>query len=99
MARGLTQDKVLERFKAKWPDWRKKYDYSSVVYINQNRSVQIQCLKHSCAFEQKPCDHWLGKQGCPECKKESKRALYASNKDEFVSRARKIHGDKYSYEK
>ena len=68
-----------------------KYDYSKVNYINANTKVCIICPIHG-EFWQKPYDHLI-KKGCPKCA--SKNVTL----DEFVRRARLIHGDKYDYSK
>ena len=99
MGTRLNQEAVLKRFKDKWPDWETRYDYSTVGYINSRAPVEIYCIKHSRIFKQNACDHWLGKQGCKECKKDDKRALYASNKEDFVKKSNQIHGLKYNYDK
>ena len=99
MGTRLNQETVLKRFKDKWPDWKERYDYSTVVYVNTKSPIEIYCIKHRRLFKQNACDHWLGKQGCGECKKDDKRALYASNKEDFVKKSNQIHGFKYNYDK
>jgi predicted nucleic acid-binding Zn-ribbon protein len=69
-----------------------KYDYNKVDYIGANKKVEIICQKHG-VFLQKPGDHLFGK-GCSLCKTE---ARYDVN--EFIDRAKKVHGDKYDYSK
>ena len=78
----LNQSEVIKRFKKAWKDWKTRYDYARVEYENQNQGVEIKCLKlhwktsnpHG-VFRQKPIDHWLGKQGCDECKADNARKL------------------------
>ena len=41
-----------------------KYDYSKVVYVNNNTKVEIVCPEHG-SFFQRPNDH-LKKNGCPK---------------------------------
>ena len=41
-----------------------KYDYSKVVYVNNNTKVEIVCPEHG-SFWQRPNDH-LKKNGCPK---------------------------------
>lgn len=41
-----------------------KYDYSKVVYVNNNTKVEIICPEHG-SFFQRPNDH-LKKNGCPK---------------------------------
>lgn len=68
-----------------------KYDYSQVEYVNNHTKIQIICPEHG-VFEQTPSKHLYGR-GCPECAIEQQR----SSTDEFVRRAREIHGYKYEY--
>lgn len=69
-----------------------KYDYSKVNYINSDEKVCIICPEHG-EFWQAPHKHIYG-NGCPICGKTVK-----SNTDEFIEKARKVHGDKYDYSK
>ena len=69
-----------------------KYDYSKVNYVNNKTKICIICPEHG-EFEQKPNDHLMG-HGCPKCGGTKKYTT-----DEFIKRARKVHGDKYDYSK
>ena len=69
-----------------------KYDYSKVEYINNNTKVCIICPIHG-EFWQRPADHIRG-VGCRSCYGNEKM-----NKEAFIEKARKIHGDKYDYSK
>lgn len=68
-----------------------KYDYSKVDYKNVSTKVAIVCKLHG-EFLQTPNKHLLG-SGCPLCAKDSCRG----NIESFISRAVKMHGDKYDY--
>ena len=70
-----------------------KYDYSKVNYVNNYTKVCIICHEHG-EFWQTPSAHLRG-QGCPKCK--SKKQTCTT--DEFIAKAKKIHGDKYDYSK
>ena len=74
-----------------------KYIYDNVDYINSQTKVTISCLEHG-DFLQTPNNHLLGK-GCPKCKatKTSLRCKY--NTEEFIKKARSVHGDLYNYSK
>lgn len=69
-----------------------KYDYSKVVYKDARTKVCIVCPIHG-EFLQTPGKHLSG-QGCPKC-----GGRYPCNTEEFIKRARKVHGDKYNYSK
>ena len=69
-----------------------KYDYSKVNYIGSKIEVTIICPEHG-EFKQRPNDHLNG-IGCPKCSGHVKLTT-----EEFIKRAREIHGDKYDYSK
>ena len=69
-----------------------KYDYSKVEYINAKTKVCIICPEHG-EFQQIPVVHLKG-FGCQKC---SNKHHYTT--EEFIEKARKIHGDKYDYSK
>ena len=70
-----------------------KYDYSKVEYINSYTKVCIICPKHG-EFWQTPKDHIHSKAGCPMCYGNKKYTL-----EEFILKAREVHGWKYDYSK
>lgn len=74
-----------------------KYDYSKVEYINSSQKVEIICPKHG-TFKQAPAQHISG-QGCPKCKAEKTRETKRDTQEDFISKARHTHGDKYDYSK
>jgi len=69
-----------------------KYDYSKVDYINRQTDVIIICSQHG-EFTQVPKSHLIGK-GCSKCNGGVK-----INTNEFVEKAKNVHGDKYDYTK
>ena len=74
-----------------------KYDYSKTTYNGPRNKITIICPKHG-EFTQRFDAHLKG-QGCPLCKTEILKKLRASNNEEFIQKAREIHGDKYDYSK
>ncbi len=62
----LTQEEVIQRFKERYGE---KYDYSKVVYVTGKDKVTIICPIHG-EFQTRANDHWNGKSGCPECKRD-----------------------------
>ena len=72
-----------------------RYNYSKVDYINNSTRIIIACAFHG-EFLQRPDDHLCGK-GCPKCKFDKLIKLQTSNIDEFIQKARNIHGNKYDY--
>ena len=72
-----------------------RYDYSRVDYFNSKTKVCIICPKHG-EFWQLPYAHLMG-QGCPMCGRERSVSVRTSNTNEFMAKAREVHGDKYDY--
>lgn len=86
----------LERFLQEARDAHgDKYDYSAVQYKNALSKIKIICPEHG-AFHQTPASHVRG-VACSKCSdliSADKRRL---STDEFISRAREVHGNKYDY--
>ena len=73
------------------------YDYSKIDYKNSDKNVIIICKIHG-DFEQTPNSHLAG-HGCNKC-----CIIMRSNKarktlEEFITKAKLIHEDKYDYSK
>ena len=75
-----------------------KYDYSKVEYINNSTKVCIICPEHG-EFWQSPNNHLSKKQNCPKCGLEHLSKIKSLNMQEFIKKAKEIHGDKYDYSK
>ena len=75
-----------------------KYNYDKTKYINSTEKVTITCPCHG-DFEMLPGNHTSMKQGCPDCAKEKLSKLYIDTMEEFIAKARKVHGNKYNYDK
>lgn len=69
-----------------------KYDYSKVEWINTRHKVEIICPEHG-SFLQTAYKHLQGR-GCPKC-----GGTTRLTQEEFIARAKKLHGDKYDYSK
>ena len=67
-----------------------KYNYDSVVYVNNSTKIKIACDKHG-IFEQVASKHLIG-QGCIKCSGKEK-----STTENFIDSAISIHGNKYNY--
>ena len=84
-------DEFIEKAKKVHGD---KYTYDNVDYKGSKEDVIITCPKPGHGdFLLKPTDHLQGK-GCRNCYLET---LF-SNTDEFIEKAKKVHGDKYTYD-
>lgn len=74
-----------------------KYDYSLVLQAYDIRKkVDIICPIHD-IFKQTLSDHIYRKAGCPQCGKESMKKSVTKHLKDFVTEARKVHGDQYDY--
>ena len=69
-----------------------KYDYSKTMYIDSKSKVCIICPEHG-EFYQTPNEHLKG-SGCSKCANNIKM-----NVNDFLEKAKKVHGDKYDYSK
>lgn len=85
----------VAKFRAKHGDL---YDYSRVVYINNQTPVEIICEAHG-PFTQKPLRHLFG-DGCPACWGTRRRAFAAARNSDFrvsfAARAAAAHNGAYS---
>ena len=87
----FTTEKFVERSKRVHGD---KYGYKEVDYTGIRDKVKIFC--HSCEeyYQQKPLYHLQGR-GCYKCVRRQQRLTI----EEFIKKAKKIHGDKFKYNK
>lgn len=74
-----------------------KYDYTKVIYKDYATKVCIICPEHG-EFWQTPGNHLKG-VGCPECGKIKSGAKHRTSQENFINKAKKIHGDRYDYTK
>jgi len=74
-----------------------KYDYSKVCYVNSQTKVCIVCPEHG-EFWQTPANHIRGNK-CPICSNKGRGSKKRSSTEEFIEKAKSIHGDKYDYSK
>ena len=74
-----------------------KYDYSKVDYKTAIIKVIIICKKHG-EYEQTPNAHLSGSR-CIKCYDDIRGQSTKSNKEEFIEKAIKIHGDSFDYSK
>jgi hypothetical protein len=82
----MTTEEFIQRSKQAHGD---RYDYSKTVYRGQKKRITFICKKHG-EFEQFSEAH-LRSENAPCC-----RRVYT---EDFIKKARAIHGDKYDYSK
>lgn len=93
MRKFLTTEQFIIKAKSIHHD---KYDYTQVKYIDSKTKVKIYCKACKTYFYQSPNSHLAGK-GCAKCYKRT--GLKPFTKEQFISKAKQIHGDKYDYSK
>ena len=69
------------------------FDYSKVEYINNQTNIVIICKTHG-PFEKCPTSHLYQRSGCADCS-----GFKKSNTEDFITKAKEIHGDVYDYSK
>ena len=74
-----------------------RYDYSKVDYVDARTRVTIGCKIHG-DFKQVATDHVRGK-GCWECRRIETGLANTLTTEQFIQRARQVHGDLYDYDK
>lgn len=89
--------KSLDEFLSKAKEIHKnKYDYSKVIFKNGGSPVTIICPTHG-EFKQTLIAHVTMGQGCKLCGYKATGNLNRIGFEEFLTRAKKIHGEKYDY--
>ena len=92
----MTREEREEQFKQKAVKVHKGYYiYDKVDYTDSTTKVCIICPMHG-EFWQAPVSHVRG-EGCPKCANNRRGNALRGNKENFISAARKTHGDKYDY--
>ena len=67
-----------------------RYDYTKSNYTGARKALEVTCPVHG--VYQVRADHHLSGVGCPKC-----YGNYSPTTEEFIEKARNIHGDKYDY--
>ena len=94
----MSKKKTTEEFIQEATEKHKgKYDYSKVDYVNNYTKVCIICPEHG-EFWQKPNSHLNG-SGCPKCGSNAIGNSLRLSLSDFITKARKVHGNKYDYSK
>lgn len=93
MPKLFTQEDFLLKAKLIHGD---RYDYSMAFYDGVDKDVIIICRKHG-KFYQTPYRHINRKHGCRKCSEEKSSINLSFTTEQFLERAKKIHGNKYDY--
>ncbi|MFW6008880.1 MAG: hypothetical protein ACOCP8_06405 [archaeon] len=73
------------------------YDYSKINYLGAKTKIEIICPIHG-SFWQTPTSHLQG-AGCPLCKNLNHGNKLRMSREEFIEKAKNVHGNKYDYSK
>jgi G:T-mismatch repair DNA endonuclease (very short patch repair protein) len=90
----LTQENFLNQCKKEHGE---VYSYDKTIYTGKMNVVSITCREHG-DFEQKAENHKNG-AGCPTCGIVKAHNHFRATTEEFIEKAKKIHGDLYDYSK
>lgn len=93
-SRKVTELEFIERARSVHGD---KYDYGDLRYKGTQGKARIVCPVHG-EFFQRAADHLNG-HGCVPCIAAPRVEWKKVPLEEFVSRSRLVHGDKYDYSK
>ena len=88
----MTKVKTTKEFVEKAQRLNPTYDYSQSEYMGSKVAVKIICDKGH-QFMQSPNHHLRG-QKCPYC-----QGVHTLTQEEFLEKARAVHGEKYDYSK
>lgn len=87
------RNEFLEKIKNKY-NGEYEYPFIDTEYINNRSVITIRCVNHNVIFNNVANGH-LHNSGCPLCQREKQ----AITKEEFLRRAKIVHGDRYDYSK
>lgn len=90
----LTQEEFIAKAKLIHGD---RFLYDKVRYDGYGNNIIITCRKHG-DFLQKPESHLQG-CGCQRCKSDAIRNKISITTEDFINKARIVHGDLYDYSK
>lgn len=89
----LPQAEFINQVKAKHGD---RYDLSGIVYTGRAHKIKVTCRTHGVFYPQAGNFAYLG-SGCPECGKERVGAKARRTLESFITDAKKVHGDRFTY--
>lgn len=95
MGKRLTKEEFIKKARDIFGD---KYDYSKVVYINNSTKIEVYDKEYNEYFWITPASHL---NGCESARRKSikLRERFSMGTENFISKAKEIHGDKYDYSK
>ena len=76
-----------------------RFDYDATVWQGANVKVLVRCVAHNLTYSIIPRKHLSGPGGCTKCAAASTRTALGSSTESFIASSRKVHGERYSYER
>jgi len=73
-----------------------KYKYNKIYKDNKHYYYEVVCNLHG-IYNKRISNHINKKQGCPTCAFEKRGKDQRNNNEDFIKKAKEIHGDKYDY--
>lgn len=95
---GFIKYVSLEEFKRRCIEQFPNYDYSKANFKGEYNKITVTCNIHNYTWNPTIKDLMNG-HGCPLCGRESLQKTQALTLQEFIQKAREIHGNKYDYSK
>ena len=93
MATKQNKEFYLKKYKKKFGE---KFDYSKFEYVNANTQTLVKCPTHGW-FYITPYKHSISKCGCRKCSAEIRWERDGVSVEQFIKRAKIVHGDTYDY--
>ena len=87
-----------EQFLSKLKEWHPDYDFSITCYNGMENHIQFICPIHGIQTVTAANAYYKG-AGCKLCAQETRGEQNRLSKEEFISRSKQIHGNKYDYDK
>lgn len=99
---SYTQEEIIGRLRSIFGD---RYSYEKVEYKAMKVPITLVChekdangIEHG-EFSMRPDNIFSGKQGCPKCWSDRRGIIQRISREEFISKAESVHGNKYEYHK
>jgi uncharacterized protein YbaR (Trm112 family) len=93
----MTSEEYFQKVKEKYGS---AYEYDESSYRSQNERITLICKKHGVECHASASNHlYLGTLACPQCKKEKTQKALSLTTEEFITRAKNLHGGAFDYSK
>ena len=92
MPKKLTQEEFITLAQKVWGD---KFDLSLVEYKDSKTKIAVVCKKHGMYYTNP--SHFLHGHGCRKCYNERIGDIKRTKLEDFIEKARRVHGDFYDY--